>query len=282
MTETLAATSRGRRRRSAARAAGWIRPREEGTQVRRRRSCRGTAKADRANEARQRREASRKGAWAARRGVGVGGSVAAEPPAVTPAVARAMSLPPPRIVGLISLSKSEGPLEERVRSALAGAAGRSVRSPGDGSGPAASVTEAYDAHARGGRTHVTLLTNRGSFCPQYSGRYGEGDASVQGALDLCRVCAAVLFLVDGSAAVSSHGRVPAGAEGGADTVGCDRGAVASGKKSNTTAHLDHLMSGRGDRVLAAVKAQGLPIPTVVVVHSGGAGPGGGGESLLVR
>ncbi|KAL9189277.1 hypothetical protein ACHAXT_011767 [Thalassiosira profunda] len=233
----------------------------------------GKAKATRANAAKQRREASRKTALNARRGLGaaVGGSNALQ---------RALAAPPPRVVGIISLSELEGPLEERVRASLLGGADRILPSGGGARGHAvgaASVTAAYSVHAKGGLPHVTLLTNAAAFRPQYDPRYGEEDASVQAALDLCRICDAILFLIDGSAVASraafALGTSALGGGGGGQSV-----AGMSVKTSATTAHLDHLISERGERILAAVKAQGLPTPVTVGVHktetmgeAGGAG-----------
>mmetsp|Transcript_27477 Transcript_27477/g.57330 ORF Transcript_27477/g.57330 Transcript_27477/m.57330 type:complete len:1056 (-) Transcript_27477:49-3216(-) len=214
------------------------------------------AKANRVNAAKQRREASRKNLWNARRGIEMvdGGAMSAGAAA---SLSRALSNAPPRIVGIISLSEAEGPLEERVRRSLMGGADKKVLD-----NLPSSVTTSFSSHAKGThQPHLTLLTNTSSFRPQYIATYGEEDSSVQAALDLCRVCDLVLFLVDGSTAVvASDASVhPAGS----DTQSL---AATSIKTSNTTAHLDHLISERGDRILSAVKAQGMPTPVTVIVH----------------
>mmetsp|Transcript_32005 Transcript_32005/g.67738 ORF Transcript_32005/g.67738 Transcript_32005/m.67738 type:complete len:1028 (-) Transcript_32005:236-3319(-) len=210
------------------------------------------AKANRVNAAKQRREASRKNAWNARRGISVTGRAT---DSATAALSRALSTAPPRIVGIVSLSEVEGPLEERVRTSLIGGANKKViRLP-------SSITAAYNIHAKGGQPHVTLLTNTSSFRPQYASDFGEEDATVQGALDLCRVCDLVLFLIDGSTAVSVTSASSAASYSDAHSI-----AATSIKTSNTTAHLDHLISERGDRILSAMKAQGMPTPVTVIVH----------------
>lgn len=43
-------------------------------------------------------------------------------------------------------------------------------------------------------------------------------------------------------------------------------AGTSIKTSANTAHLDHLISERGDRILTAIKAQGMPTPVTLIVH----------------
>ncbi|KAL7536285.1 hypothetical protein ACHAWF_005422, partial [Thalassiosira exigua] len=231
----------------------------------------GKNKADRANAAKQRREASRAKARSARRGLlastasgaasGTGGGI--DPSRAAPSRA------PPRVVGIVSLSESEGALEERVREALAGAADRVLSSSSGGPhGSPASVTASYPAHSKGGLPHVSLLTNAAAFVPQYAQeKYREEDASVQGALDLCRVCDLVLFLIDGSSVVASADASHASSGGRWGSRASAGGSVAGSVKTGaTTAHLDHLISERGDRVLTAIKSQGLPTPLTVVVH----------------
>eukprot|EP00584_Thalassiosira_punctigera_P020182 CAMPEP_0172549544 /NCGR_PEP_ID=MMETSP1067-20121228/18584_1 /TAXON_ID=265564 ORGANISM="Thalassiosira punctigera, Strain Tpunct2005C2" /NCGR_SAMPLE_ID=MMETSP1067 /ASSEMBLY_ACC=CAM_ASM_000444 /LENGTH=1058 /DNA_ID=CAMNT_0013336937 /DNA_START=47 /DNA_END=3223 /DNA_ORIENTATION=- len=217
----------------------------------------GKAKANRMNAAKQRREASRRNAWNARRGVGAmvdGGA----------SLSRALSAAPPRIVGIVSLSEAEGDLEERVRRSLMGGADKKVLAASGDGALMSSVTASYGVHAKGGQPHLTLLANSSSFRSQYSAKYGEDDASVQAALDLCRVCDLVLFLIDGSTAVSvSSFSVHHGDGSASDTHSV---AATSVKTSNTTTHLDHLISERGDRILSAIKAQGLPTPVTVIVH----------------
>lgn len=217
----------------------------------------GKAKFTRMNAAKQRRDIKRKECWNARRGIAAGGATSA---GHLTTISRALSNAPPRIVGIISLSELEGPLEERVRMSLAGGADKVITS-------SASVTTSYSIHAKGGNPHVTMLTNTSSFRPQYSTKYGEEDASVQGALDLCRVCDLVLFLIDGSTVVVSCGAsMSGGSSVGGGSVASHSIAATSVKTSNTTAHLDHLVSERGDRILTAIKAQGMPTPLTIIVH----------------
>ena len=220
-----------------------------------------SAKANRLNAAKQKREASKKSLLQARRGL-----LASVASSVGISASRALSTPPPRVVGIISLSEQESELEECVRQFIVGGADRVITCDSDGT--SRSITAAYNAHAKGGQSNLTLLTNSTSFHPQYSSSYSEEDASVNAALDLCRVCDMVLFLVDSSSvtsssAISAAGSHHAGMSGGGDGMSI---AATSIKTSANTAHLDHLISERGDRILTAIKAQGMPTPVTLIVH----------------
>ena len=226
------------------------------------------------------------------------------------AMGKKAAVPPPRIVGIVSLSEREEELEDLVRGFLVGGADRVVAASNRNdatatAGVGISITCAYDAHQKGGSSpHMTLLANHSSFRHQYHNKYAPEDASVHAALDLCRICDLVLFLVDGSsvtstAAIAGSGgsTIGGGIGGGIDGMvhvgnigGAHSVAATSVKTSAGTAHLDHLISDRGDRILTAIKAQGLPTPVTVVVHSnggngeenngiGGTGSGSGGRGI---
>jgi len=230
----------------------------------------GSAKANRLNAAKQKRDASKKTLLQARRGL-LSSAVASS---VGISASKALSTPPPRVVGIISLSEQEGDLEECVRQFIVGGADRVIACESDGT--SRTVTAAYNAHTKGGQPHLTLLTNSTSFHPQYASSYSEEDASVNAALDLCRVCDLVLFLVDSSSVTSSLA-INATAAGGASGGGGMSIGATSIKTSANTAHLDHLISERGDRILTAIKAQGMPTPVTLIVHKeidGDGSPGG--------
>ena len=235
-------------------------------------------RANRMNAAKQRRDASRKNKWDANRRLGGGAVYSSSSPSLAGSAAAADApplgpiAPPPRMVGIISLSEREGSLEELVRAALSdGAASVVVSSPASSSSShstTASTTSRRSSvvtvsYGKSSRIAVSLLTNSTSFRDQYAPAYGDDDASVQGALDLCRVCDLVLFVVDGKCV---------------DDVIVGGGGSVSGASTTTTDtnndRWDHLISERGERVLTAIKAQGLPTPVTVVVHPGG---GGGGD-----
>jgi hypothetical protein len=169
------------------------------------------------------------------------------------------------MVGIISLSEREGSLEELVRAALSDGAASVVVAPASSHSTTRSVVTV--SYGKSSRIAVSLLTNSTSFRDQYAPAYGDDDASVQGALDLCRVCDLVLFVIDGKCvddvAVGGGGGSGGGSVSGASTTTTD-----------TNDRWDHLISERGERVLTAIKAQGLPTPVTVVVHPGG---GGGGD-----
>lgn len=217
----------------------------------------GSAKANRLNAAKQKRNASKKSLLQARRGL-----IASVASSVGISASRALSTPPPRVVGIISLSEQESELEDCVRQFLVAGADRVIACGSDGE--TRSVTAAYDAHVKGGQPHLTLLTNSTSFHPQYSTIYSEEDASVNAALDLCRVCDLVLFLVDSSSVTSSS--AISSTAGSHHVVGGGMSIATSIKSSANTAHLDHVISDRGDRVLTAIKAQGMPTSVTLIVH----------------
>ena len=219
-----------------------------------------SAKANRLNAAKQKREASKKSLLQARRGL-----LASVASSVGISASRALSTPPPRVVGIISLSEQESELEECVRQFIVGGADRVITCDSDGT--SRSITAAYNAHAKGGQSNLTLLTNSTSFHPQYSSSYSEEDASVNAALDLCRVCDMVLFLVDSSSVTSSSAISAAGSHHAGTSGGGGMSIAATSiKTSANTAHLDHLISERGDRILTAIKAQGMPTPVTLIVH----------------
>jgi pre-rRNA-processing protein TSR1 len=138
---------------------------------------------------------------------------------------------PPRVVGIISLGESEN-TEEKLRSLDIDTA----------------ITAKYDIHKKEG--NLTVLTNSTAFRSQYSGD-NPNDAAVMSALDLCRVCDMILFVVDGN-----------GEKEEADVLGMSIGgddkSHATNKTNSTAQDWDHLISERGDRVLAAIKGQGIP------------------------
>ena len=219
-------------------------------------------KANRLNEARQRRDKNRiKLLEERRRVVGDTFSDKANSGSVVP-----------RIIGIISLSRRERDFEEEVRSFLVKSAD-GLLSDGNEENDidvknSTSVTARYDAYKKNGV--LTILTNssafRGSdtkigtvqeFIDEETEAANE-DASLIAALDLCRVCDMVTFLIDGSEV-----------DGPGDFI--QAGMSVGGKSQSTTKTIqqqeyDHLISPRGDRILSAVKAQGLPTPLVVLVN----------------
>lgn len=198
------------------------------------------AKANRAHMAKQRRDASRDKLFQQRR---VQGRVN-----LKKAVSED-SVIVPRLVGIISLSETEAELETRVKEFLVDAADRK-------SGDPSSTTAMYDIHKREGK--LTFLTNTSAFASLYSSATKE-DASVQAALDLCRVCDTVVFLIDGRDAEKKGASQISGMSigGGVSTVS---------SSTNVQQDYDHLISSRGDRVLAAIKAQGLPTPLTTLIN----------------
>jgi len=185
---------------------------------------------------------------------------------------------PPRLVGIISLSEEEAGLEELVRGSLMGGADTVVGGDGGIGRGSSSATAAFRLHQKGGFPHLTFLANSSSFRPQYQSAYTAEDASVNSALDLCRICDLVLFLIDGSSVTGPEALASANAMMG---MGSSQSIAATSVKTSAgTAHLDHLIGDRGDRILTAIKAQGLPTPVAVIVHKEEAGSGGASRSVV--
>ena len=160
----------------------------------------------------------------------------------------------PRIVGIVSLSDAEMELEQCVKDFLVKGADKIY-----GSNHQSSSTDVhYSKFKKEG--YLTYLTNSNAFRSMYSGAENQEDSSVQAALDLCRVCDTIVFLIDGR---DSHKRKGGPISG--MSIGDDSASVKTGA-SNMHQDYDHLISSRGDRILSAIKAQGLPTPLTVLVN----------------
>lgn len=204
--------------------------------------------------------------------------------------------PPPRIVGIISLGSTSAAaaasMEERVRSFICASADRVVVQSTDAAVVVAtttttanstSVTCKFDVHKRAGT--LTVLTASTAFVAKPNEKSSatlgdlddniddedDDDAAVMAALDLARVCDTLLFVVDGS---SSSTLLSHGMEGHhrITEIRClDQQSSSSVKTSKGGGQQpdnkwDHLISARGDRILAAVKGQGLPTPVTLLAQ----------------
>lgn len=183
------------------------------------------SKANRRHRTQQKRDASRLAALQKRRGIDGRG-------------------PPPRVVGIISLGHSHE-IEGRLRDFATKNADDLPHKT------TSSVTAKYNVHKKDGV--VTFLTNSNAFAHHYGA--ANDDSAIQAALDLCRVCDLVLFVIDGDEVNESDGIVGMNIGGGE--------SVSSQKMQEW----DHLISSRGDGILAAVKAQGLPTPITVLAST---------------
>jgi len=196
-------------------------------------------KADRRHFQQQKRDAKRQELVKRKRGIG---GVAA----------------PPRVIGIISLGDEEA-TEEKLRSLILQQADRSFRFGND-----STVTAKFEKHKRDG--NLTILTNSTAFRSQYSSENPD-DAAIFSALDLCRVCDMIMFVidVDGEKAESFLGM---------SIGGSDDKSFATNKTSSTAQDFDHLISKRGDRVLSAMKSHGLPrVVTILAKTKADAGFG---------
>ena len=187
------------------------------------------SKADRRNFQQQKRNAARQELLRKRRGVG--------------------GLPtPPRVVGIISLGANQD-IESRIRDFVAEGADRVVKPLGT----EATVSCKFDRHKKDG--YLTLLTCKSAFAANGD---DNDDAAVLAALDLARVSDLLLMVVDGN-----------GPRPGSDIteirIGGDDPSVSTNKSGSQD--WDHLISERGDRILTALKSQGLPTPLTVLAHT---------------
>jgi pre-rRNA-processing protein TSR1 len=200
------------------------------------------AKADRLHIAKQRRAASREKLIQQKRSQGRLNGKQTESSVV------------PRIVGIVSLSDAETDLEECVKDFLIKGADKVYGADNQSS----STDVHYSKFKKEG--YLTYLTNSNAFRPMYSTAENQEDSSVLAALDLCRVCDAVVFLIDGRDSHKSKGGPVSGMSIG------DVGPSVTTGTSSMQQDYDHLISSRGDRVLSAIKAQGLPTPLTVLVN----------------
>ena len=200
-------------------------------------------KADRRHIQQQKRDAKRQELVRKKRGLGGTGA------------------PPPRIIGIVSLGEKEEETEVRLRSLILSEADEVYRPAIDD----CTITAKYNAHKKDG--NLTVLTNSTAFRSQYSTSNNDGDdhaASVFAALDLCRVCDVVLFVIDGDEEKTEEDFIGMNIGGG----GGDDKSHATNRTAGTTAQdWDHLISERGDKVLSAIKGQGIPRAVTVYART---------------
>jgi pre-rRNA-processing protein TSR1 len=153
--------------------------------------------------------------------------------------------PPPRVIGVISLGESEQ-TEEKLRSLILDQADSVYKTYGEDNN--STISAKYEVHKKDG--NLTILTNSTAFRSHYSTENGD-DSAVLAALDLARVCDMIIFVVDGNAPKPGDNVLGI-------SIGGDDQSVRTNKTSATSQDFDHLISERGDRILAAVKGQGLP------------------------
>jgi pre-rRNA-processing protein TSR1 len=172
---------------------------------------------------------------------------------------------PPRVIGIISLSGSEE-IEGKLRSCLV-EQGETLVSTGTGTNTNnTTLTAKYPVHKKDGA--LTILTNSTAFRQHYND-YEVADAAVQSALDLCRVCDMIVFVIDTESSTDDDGnddkhlmeiRI-----GGEEEPSVNKSSANNNSQQGVN-QWDHLISTRGDKILHAVKSQGLPsLLTVLAV-----------------
>ena len=169
------------------------------------------------------------------------------------------SAAPPRVVGIISLGNDIG-IEETVRQFITQDADHSMQLHAPE--PKASLTVKYDVHKKDGT--LTVLTSTTAFAENYGADMkSDSGKAVLAALDLARVSDVLLFIVDGNAPITVDGSDPI-----LDMqIGeSDDRSTMTGKTAGKQ-NWDHLISERGDRILTALKAQGLPTALTVMAQT---------------
>ena len=175
------------------------------------------------------------------------------------------SAPLPKLVGIISLSDSEKDFEGTVVKYLADGADKTILTS------SSSSTVFFANHKKEG--YLSLLSNTTAFRSHYvqhnvdpKDEHQEEDASIQAALDLCRVCDLIIFLIDGRFADRKKDILS-----GMAVIAEDKKAMSSSTSIKSSVapqqDYDHLISDRGDRVLSSVKAQGLPTAITLLVNN---------------
>ena len=152
---------------------------------------------------------------------------------------------PPRVVGIISLGEKED-IEGKLRDLILGQADKIQRTFSDD--VSSTISARFEVHKKDG--NLTVLTNSTAFKPQYTNETAM-DAAVMGALDLCRICDMILFVIDADGEKEDGGFVGM-------SIGGDDKSISTNKTSSTAQDWDHLISEQGDRILSAVKGQGIP------------------------
>lgn len=194
------------------------------------------SKADRRNKLQQKRETKKEALLRQKRGAFAGGPL------------------PPRVVGIISLGTSED-IEGKLRTAILEGADKKVNTLE--SNEEATVTCKFDVHKKEGS--LTVLTNSTAFSSQYHDSFDPTDGTVQAALDLCRVCDMVVFIVDGDESKMDNLLEM--------QIGGDDISTKTSKSQTGGQNWDHLISERGDRILNAIKGQGMPSILTVLAHT---------------
>lgn len=190
------------------------------------------SKADRRNYLQQKRNASQLATLQKKRGI-ISGVVSIAP----------------RVIGILSLGESADS-EEQLKSQLMTKASQTHENSSGG------ATAKYDTHKKDG--NLTFLTCSKAFGSHYDG--DNDDVAVMAALDLCRVCDVILFVIDGDGPIASEEDLLGMSIGGKEST-------TTTTKSASSRDWDHLISDRGDRILTAVKGQGLPTPLTILTRA---------------
>ena len=191
------------------------------------------------------------------------------------------SASPPVVIGIIALSGDSlaeaKVFEESVRQAIVQEATTVVQ--GNINDKLLSVHASVTCHYANQKKHLTLLTNCTAFytakCPEVKHHDDDeeleqemdettnDDAAIHAALDLVRVCDAILFLVNGTTALHPLWWNDELTE---SDIG-DGGSIAGLTFATMqTKRFEKSMSERGERMLTALKAQGVPTPITALCY----------------
>jgi len=202
------------------------------------------SKASRRNQAAQKRREKKQELMRQRRGISLNteGELSGNtlrPPSV-----------PPRMVGILSLSPTNR--EDDVRTCL-----RSMADSSSSDTTTNTVTCAYHKFQKTMMNQLSFVTTQSFLLgtTNDTNDHNDDDAAVVAALDMARVCDVLLFVVADDASVKDplHQEISLSDDNQTTTT------------TNTAKDFDHLISERGDRILAALKGQGLPTPVTLLV-----------------
>ena len=194
----------------------------------------------------------------------------------------------PRMIGIISLSstsyKTATSMEDHVQQTMSSIATTTLRSLDD-----TSCGCFYSVHKRDG--YITYVTPKTSLQSMIDNNHDEDDdhddddIAMMAALDMSRTCDAILFILHDNtkeySANSHHGNnqhddIPMTSIDFSNDMGqksannnhnsTAAAAMYSGTSTSnmTTNKYDYLISTRGDRILSALKGQGLSTPITIV------------------
>ena len=234
--------------------------------------------------AKQRRELQRKKILDAKRLIS-GGVLGDDPTLKQSSVYNRISTTVPKLIGVISLSAENNEQAQCWETQLE----RFLKAESINS---KSKTKTINNHILEFKSHkkqsISILTNSSSFSKHYGSQHNniikkdaenntnkdESNDMIMGALDLCRVCDVIIFTYNGDIVqdhlpgASSHRSTASVSSFGMSVQTRIQSTTTSATSNTITDLCDNLfISERGETILSACKAQGLPSVLSLLTHS---------------